>query len=61
MDKHNTIVIDLGKWTIPTSKAKSYIGRSGEPVSIEYICKLMKDGKLKSWKIEELGLHLVER
>lgn len=56
------IVIDLNKWTTITDKAKTMIGKqSGEPVSVEYICKLIRKGKLKSWKIDEIGLHLVER
>lgn len=55
------IVIDLNKWTTQTAKASQWIGKNGKPVSVEYICKLIREGKLKSWKIEEIGLHLVER
>jgi hypothetical protein len=62
MSKSNQIVIDLDKWQTITSKANEWIGKqSGKPVSVEYICKLIREGKLKGWKIEELGLHLVER
>jgi hypothetical protein len=58
----NTITIDLTKWQTITSKANNMIGKqSGQPVSVEYICKLIRKGKLKGWKIEQLGLHLVER
>lgn len=56
------ITIDLTKWQTITSKANEMIGKqSGKPVSVEYVCKLIRLGKLKGWKIEELGLHLVER
>lgn len=57
----NIITIDLTKWTTQTDKAANWTGKNGKPVSIEYICKLIRTGKLKSWKIEEIGLHLVER
>ena len=56
----NTVTIDLSKWTTQTDKAANWPGKNGS-VSVEYICKLIKQGKLKSWKIEALGLHLVER
>ena len=56
------IVIDLSKWTTITDKAAKTIGKqTGKPVSVEYICKLIRTGKLEGWKIDELGLHLVER
>ena len=56
------ITIDLNKWTTQTAKAKAYISpNTGKPCSVEYICKLISKGKLKAWKIEELGLHLVEK
>jgi hypothetical protein len=62
MAKGSTITIDLSKWTTITDKAANTIGKqSGQPVSVEYICKLVRLGKLKSLKIDELGLHLVER
>ena len=62
MAKDNKIVIDLDKWTTITSKAANTTGKqSGQPVSVEYICKLIRQGKLKGWKIDEIGLHLVER
>lgn len=62
MAKTNEIVIDLNKWQTITDKAANTIGKqSGQPVSVEYICKLIRQGKLKGWKIDELGLHLVER
>ena len=59
--KKNIIVIDLDKWTTQTQKAKTYNSKNGTGCSIEYIWKLINKGKLKSWKIEELGLHLVEK
>ncbi len=55
------ITIDLSKWSTITEKAANTPGKSGAPVSVEYICKLIRKGKLKSWKIDEIGLHLVER
>lgn len=53
--KDNTIVIDLGKWMTQIEKAKE---KGCKP---QYISELIKKGKLKSWPIPELGLHLVER
>ena len=58
----NIITIDLTKWTTQTDKAASWMSKKeGKPVSVEYICKLVRTGKLKGWKIEQLGLHLVEK
>lgn len=59
--KSPVITIDTNKWTTITDKAANMIGKSGKPVSVEYICKLIRKGKLKGWKIEPLGLHLVEK
>lgn len=59
--KNNTIIIDLDKWTTQTDKAANYLTKNGNSCSVEYICKLIRKGKLKAWKIEELGLHLVEK
>lgn len=59
--KGNKITIDLDKYTTITDKAANWIGKNGQPVSVEYICKLIRKGKLKSERIEELGLHLVEK
>lgn len=62
MTKSNIITIDTDKWTTISDKAANTIGKqSGNPVSVEYICKLIRKGKLKSLKIEKLGLHLVEK
>lgn len=58
MGKNNTsniLRIDLDKWTTQTAKAKE------KGCSVEYICKLIRQGKLKSWKIEQIGIHLVEK
>lgn len=59
--KQRVIIIDLNKWTTPTDKAANTIGRKGNPVSVEYICKLIRQGKLESKRIEELNLTLVKR
>lgn len=55
------ITIDLNEWTTQVDKAANMIGRSGKPVSIEYISKLIRKGKLRSKYIKELGITLVER
>jgi len=55
------IIINPDEWTTPTVKAANTIGKSGKPVSVEYICKLMRLGKLRSKRIEQLGITLVER
>jgi hypothetical protein len=60
--RDNTIVIDLDQWTTQADKARQYIKEDGSKgVSIEYICKLVSKGKLKSWRIPELNINLVER
>lgn len=59
--KNKVIVINTAEWTTPTLKAANTIGKSGRPVSVEYICKLMRLGKLRSRKIEQLGITLVEK
>jgi hypothetical protein len=61
MAKPNTITIDLNKWTTQSDKARNYPSKNGNGCTVEYICKLIRKGKLKSWKIEEIGVHLVER
>lgn len=62
MKKKNTIIIiDLDKWTTQTDKARNYKSKKGKGTSVEYISKLVRLGKLKSWKIEELNLNLVEK
>lgn len=56
------IVIDTDKWTTQQEKANSYTkAKGGTGVSIQYISKLVKNGKLKSFPITELNLVLVER
>lgn len=55
------ITIDLNEWTTQVDKAANTIGRSGKPVSVEYISKLIRKGKLRSKFIKELGITLVER
>ena len=61
MSKKKVISIDLNIWTTQTDKAANTIGKRGKHVTTEYISKLIRTGKLKSWKITELGLNLVER
>lgn len=57
-----SIIIDIDKWTTQQKKAESYTkAKGGKGVSIQYISKLIKQGKLESKPIEELGLVLVER
>lgn len=55
------ITIDTREWTTQVAKAADTIGKSGAPVTVEYISKLIRKGKLKSWHIKELGITLVER
>jgi hypothetical protein len=55
------ITIDLREWTTQVDKAANTIGRSGKPVTVEYISKLIRKGKLRSKYIKELGITLVER
>jgi hypothetical protein len=54
-EKTTRIIIDLNKWQTQTQLAKE------KGCSVEYICKLIRLGKLNTWKIPELGLHLVEK
>jgi hypothetical protein len=49
------VIIDLGTWTTQANKAKD------KGCSIQYINKLIHQGKLKSKRIDELGIVLVER
>lgn len=55
------IIIDTDKWTTQQQKANSVIGKNGNTVSVQYISKLIKNGKLKSLPINEIGIVLVER
>lgn len=55
------ITINLKDWTTQVDKAANTIGKSGKPVSVEYISKLIRSGKLRSKFIKELGITLVER
>jgi len=57
----NLIIIDLTQWTTQVDKAANTIGKSGKPVTVEYISKLVRQGKLRSKYIKELGITLVER
>ena len=49
------ITIDLNKWTTQADKAKE------RKVSIQYINKLIKQGKLQSYSIPQIGIVLVEK
>lgn len=53
--KNNHITIDLDLWTTQVSKARE------RGVSIQYINKLIRLGKLRSLKIDEIGVVLVEK
>lgn len=56
------IIIDTDKWTTQLDKAVNYPkAKGGTGVSIQYISKLIKEGKLKSFPLPELNLVLVER
>lgn len=52
---NKVIVINLSEWTTQASKAKE------RNCSIQYINKLIKQGKLNSKRIDELGIVLVEK
>ena len=51
----NILTIDLDKWTTQVDKAKE------RKCSIQYINKLIKEGKLQSLPLPIIGLVLVER
>ena len=53
--KNNHITIDLDLWTTQVRKARE------RGVSIQYINKLIRLGKLRSLKIDEIGVVLVEK
>ena len=55
------ITIDTSIWTTQQIKAKNTIGKNGNNVSIQYISKLIKLGKLKSLRLDEIGIVLVEK
>jgi hypothetical protein len=55
MNKERTIRINLDEWTSQAQLAKE------RGCSIQYISKLIKSGKLESWRIEELRTVLVKR
>jgi hypothetical protein len=59
----NIISIDLSQWTTQADKARTWprAGGTGTGVTVEYICKLIAQGKLKAWHIEPLNITLVER
>ena len=59
--RNKILSIDLSQWTTQTQKAATYPTRNGKGCKVEYICKLVREGKLKSWKIPELGINLVEK
>lgn len=55
------IIIDTDKWTTQQNKASNWIGKSGKPVSVQYISKLINKGALKSLPIPQIGIVLVEK
>lgn len=52
------IIIDTDKWMTQAERACNH---NGKKVSIQYINKLIKQGKLISKPIPEIGIVLVER
>jgi hypothetical protein len=55
MSKDREITINLDKWTSQAQYAKE------RQTSIQYINKLIRQGKLESWEIKELRVVLVKR
>lgn len=56
------IIIDTDKWTTQQIKAVNYVKADGQTgVSIQYISKLIKEGKLKSLRLDAINIVLVER
>lgn len=56
------IVIDTTQWITQQKKAETFVKADGSiGVSIQYISKLIRQGKLKSKKFDDIGLVLVER
>lgn len=55
MSKDREITINLDRWT---SQAQYAAERK---TSIQYINKLIRQGKLESWEIKELRVVLVKR
>lgn len=55
MSKDRQITINLDQWTSQAQYAQE------RKTSIQYINKLIKQGKLNSWEIKELRLVLVKR
>ena len=59
---NNIITIDLSKWTTQQDKANNTLKKDGNGhVSIQYISKLMAQGKLKKLELKPLNLVLVEK
>lgn len=61
MGASNIIRIDLNKWTTQAQKARTYQGKNGTGCSTEYISKLIKHNKIKTLRIPELNIVLVEK
>ena len=55
------IIIDTSKWVTQQQKAKNTIGKSGKPVTVQYISKLINQGKLKSFPLPQINIVLVEK
>lgn len=59
---NNIITIDLSKWTTQQDKANNTMKKDASGhVSIQYISKLMAQGKLKKLELKPLNLVLVEK
>lgn len=61
MKNKDIVKIDFNKWTTQTKKAKSFKSKNGTGCSVEYISKLVASGKLKSLRIDQLNITLVEK
>jgi len=55
MSKSNTIQIDLDKWMTQQQKANE------RKCSVQYINKLIRQGKLNSLRLDAINIVLVER
>ena len=54
--------IDLTKWQTQQQAAISWTKQDGSTgVSIQYISKLIKQGKIESLRLDEIGIVLVKK
>lgn len=58
----NILHIDLNKWQTQQQAASSWTKQDGSTgVSIQYISKLVKSGKIESLRLDEIGIVLVKK